>query len=274
MHRNLFSRVTFYLALSLLLASAGGLAVVGVGLSHQEVVLSRIAASYGPPGTSAAAAILAQNEFVSRLENFDENRTQFFGFLGPTPLDVVDSGGWCSDRARLLAAILNKSGIPAHAVMLRPCQTCPPNHTVVEAFTGAFWMAVDPTYGLVYPKMDGAYASIEDLREDPELVNKRILSYHGDSARIASYDPQMYSFGYPLRLNFDRDIFTRLLGKVLTLFGERLEMVRRPQLLERPRLFVFFGFVTTTAVALVACLFFGYRVRSVAEPPSSPLSDN
>ena len=274
MRRNLVSQVTYYLALALLLASAGGLVFVGVGFSRQEAVLSRIAATYGTPGTPAGDVILAQNNYVSRLENFEENSARFLGVLGPTPLDIIENGGWCSDRSRLLAALLNKSGIPAHAVMLRPCQTCPSNHTVVEAFTGNFWMAVDPTYGLVHSKMDGTYASIEDLQENSELVDNMLRGYQGDSARIASYDPQRYSYRYPLRMNFDRDPLTRLLGKGLALFEERLEMIRRPQLLERPRLLVLVGLVPTTVLALLAFLILWYRIRSSEKPSLGPLPDN
>ena len=273
LRRNLISQAAYYLALALLLASAGGLVFVGVGYSRQEAALSRIAATYRTPGTPTVDVILAQNDYVSRLDNYEENSARFLGVMGPTPLDVIENGGWCSDRSLLLAALLNKSGIPAHTVMLRPCHTCPPNHTVVEAFTGDFWMAVDPTYGLVYPKTDGTYASIEDLREDSELVHNTLLGYQKANGRVASYDPHRYSYEYPLRLNFDRDPLTRLLGRGLTLFGERLEMIRRPQLLERPRLFVLIGLAATTALALLACFIFGYQVRFTVEPQSSPLSD-
>ena len=244
------------------MASVTGIAYVGIGLLRQEAVLSQIVAKYAPQGTPATAAILANNEYVSRLENFKENRARFLGFLGPTPLDVVEGGGWCSDRSRLLAALLNHSGIPGHVVMLRPCEGCPANHTVVEAFTGDFWMAVDPTYGLVYSKSDGTYASIEDLEKEPELVRKTILNYQGDNARAASYDPLKYSYKYPLRMNFDRDPFTRFLGEALTLFVERLELVRRPQSLERPRLFALVGLAATTALALLVCLVSAYRIRA------------
>ena len=273
MPRRSFHRATLYIALGVLVASLTGVAYVGIGFLRQEAVLSQIAGKYPSQGASATTAILANNEYVSHLENFEENRARFFGLLGPTPLNVVEDGGWCSDRSRLLAALLNKIGIPAHVVMLRPCHTCPPNHTVVEAFTGDFWMAVDPTYGLVYPKANGTYASIEDLQEDSELVHNTLLDYQEVNGRAASYDPQRYSYEYPLRLNFDRDPLTRLLGRGLTLFGERLEMIRRPQLLERPRLFVLVGLVATTALALLTCLIFGYQIRFTAEPQPSPLSD-
>lgn len=262
MPRRSFHRAALYIALGVLLASVAGVAYVGIGFLRQEAVLSQIVAKYSLEGISATAAILANNEYVSHLENFEENRTRFLGFLGPTPLDVVEGGGWCSDRSRLLAALLNNSGIPAHVVMLRPCEGCSSNHTVVEAFTGDFWMAVDPTYGLVYSKSDGTYASIEDLEKGSELVHKTILSYQGDNARAASYDLHRYSYKYPLRMNFDRDPLTRFFGEALTLFVERLELVRRPQLLERPRLFALVGLAATTALALLICLISGYRLRA------------
>ena len=256
MPRRSFHRAALYIALGVLVASLTGVAYVGIGFLRQEAVLSQIAGKYPSQGASATTAILANNEYVSRLENFEQNRARFFGLLGPTPLNVVEDGGWCSDRSRLLAALLNKIGVPAHVVMLRPCQECPANHTVVEAFTGDFWMAVDPTYGLVYSKLDGTYASIEDLAKNSELLHDT-----EDSARAASYDPLRYSYEYPLRMNFDRDPFTRLFGAMLTLFVERLESVRRPQLLERPRLLVLVGLAATIGFAILVCLVSGYQLR-------------
>ena len=123
-------------------------------------------------------------------------------------------------------------------------------------------MAVNPTYGLVCPKPDGTYASIEDLAKNAELVYNTAQSYQEVNARAASFDSHRYSYEYPLRMNFDRDPFTRFLGEGLTLFVEHLDSVRRPQLLERPRLFVLVGLAATTVFALFVCLVFGYQLRS------------
>src|ERR1700730_542475 len=81
-----------------------------------------------------SARIHAVNDWVYHNKGFLKNDKYFIvPALGPTPIQVMETGGECEEKSRLVAAMLNSLGIDAGLVMISPCSHCEFIHTVVEA---------------------------------------------------------------------------------------------------------------------------------------------
>src|SRR5215469_5532110 len=72
-----------------------------------------------------SARIRAVNDWVYHNKGFAKNDQYFLiSVLGPTPVQVMDRGGDCADKSRLVAAMLNNLHIDAGLVMISPCWYC------------------------------------------------------------------------------------------------------------------------------------------------------
>jgi len=87
-------------------------------------------------------------------------------FLRPTARQVAEQGGDCGDRARLLVRLFSLSGIEA-SKWAPYSKDLGPQHAAVQVITERGPMAVDPLFGLWFPRPSGGYFGIEDLRRDP-----------------------------------------------------------------------------------------------------------
>ncbi|HMD65325.1 MAG TPA: transglutaminase-like domain-containing protein, partial [Stellaceae bacterium] len=111
-----------------------------------------------------SARIRAINDWVYHNKGFVKNDRYFIvAALGPTPIQVMEQGGECGDKSRLVAAMLTSLGIDAGLVMIAPCQHCGFIHTVVEAQYEAGRMVVDPTWDVDYPTGNGRFLGVRDL---------------------------------------------------------------------------------------------------------------
>jgi transglutaminase-like putative cysteine protease len=63
---------------------------------------------------SDSARIRAVNDWVYHNKGFDKNDQYFVvSALGPTPIQVMAQGGYCAEKSRLVAAMLDSIGIDA-----------------------------------------------------------------------------------------------------------------------------------------------------------------
>jgi hypothetical protein len=188
-----------------------------------------------------SARIRAVNDWVYHNQGFAKN-DQYFAVpaLGPTPVQVMERGGDCADKSRLVAAMLNSLGIDAGLVMMTPCQHCQFVHTVVEARYEGGRMVVDPIWNVDYPDGHGGFLGVADLAWSnrgharfAELRNQR-----GATDKIAGMPYADANFDYAVAMNWDRDVLTRSVETTLRLMGYQPESFSRPRLLEDPKLFV------------------------------------
>lgn len=94
-----------------------------------------------------------------------------------TALQVAAEGGDCADKSRLLAALLTELGMRATPVLCFDAASGAPAHTMVEAeLTRGTYMALDPAFGLWFPKAGGGYHDVLDLRGDPDMVPRRVAA--------------------------------------------------------------------------------------------------
>ena len=132
------------------------------------------------------------NHWVYQNKGFKKNQGHFlFESLGPTPVQVLNEGGDCTDKSILLMSMLESIGIDSTLVMLYGTDGKTPTHTVVEVRDGQFKAVADPVYDLVFPNPNGGFYGIEDLRKNPALLPNRLddlLQTRGASNKIAFYD--------------------------------------------------------------------------------------
>lgn len=184
------------------------------------------------------------NELVYRTGSFAKNNRYFLlPALGPTPIQILQEGGDCSDKSRLLAAILDEMEIPATLVMLAPCDTCLFGHTVVEAQTPYGEIVVDPVYNISFPSSAGHYYGIRDLRDNNDILQSRLdelILQRGSGSKVAFYrrGADGIHYSYPVTINWEKNFLTQFIGRFLERYMDEPSLIYRPRWLEDPKLLI------------------------------------
>jgi hypothetical protein len=202
-----------------------------------------------------SARIRAVNDWVYHNKGFAKNDRYFIvPALGPTPIQVLEQGGDCSDKSRLVAAMLSSLGINAGLVMISSCSRCGFIHTVVEAQHEAGRMVVDPTWDVDYATADGKFLGIADLK-GTNRGQERIIELQDQRAatdKIAYIPLAEANFDHAVAMNWDRNTATRTVAATLRLMGYEPDTFFRPRLLEEPKLLLtifLIGLVTMMVLA-------------------------
>jgi Transglutaminase-like superfamily len=222
---------------------------------QDNAVLRRQALAITAHLDSDSERIRAVNDWVYHNKGFDPNDQYFVvSALGPTPIQVMARGGFCADKSRLVAAMLDSIGIDAGLVMISPCLYCGFIHTVVEARYAGGRMVVDPTWNVDYPTGDGRFLGVTDLsgtnrgqERVAELRHQRPVT-----DKIQNMPDADAAFEYAVAMNWDKNLVTRSVAATLRLMGYQPETLLRPRLLEDPKLFLIsflLGVATTMALA-------------------------
>ena len=260
-----------------LISAVSLLCAIGVWFSWQqdEVVLRQWTEVVIKDLHADSARIRAINDWVHRNKGFAKNDRYFImPVLGPTPIQVMEQGGDCSDKSRLVTAMLKSIGINAGLVMISPCLDCGFIHTVVEAEYESGRMVVDPTWDIDYPTGDGRFFGVRELAGTDrgreriiELQRQRLIT-----DTIAGMPPTEATFDYAVAMNWDRDIVTRSVAAMLKWSGYNIETLFRPRLLEDPKLLL----VSLLIGMATACVFSGLLIdlwlRYVATQSRKPVT--
>lgn len=228
--------------------------------------LKRLAAQIADPSappSEQTKQILAFFHGKSQDTNHSYFLFPFFEFLRPPARQVAETGGDCADRSRLTVILLKMRGIPSEKWTLYYPKGHP-EHSVVEVETEQGKMAIDPLFGLFFPRPNGGYYGVADLRQNPDLVRARVAeleAHHQEplAAPIERYPVDSYTYKYATTFNWDKTAVTRLIYRNLhRAFGSRVDDVRRPVWPEEPALIVslVLGFLE---VFLIICLLFVAR---------------
>lgn len=184
------------------------------------------------------------NRWVYNNQGFAKNREYFiFRKLGPTPVQILQTGGDCSDKSRLLAALLRRFDMDSTLVMLHACKGCESTHTVVEARYENGRMAADPVYDIVFPAGDGKFYGIRDLREDPSKLLSRqheLVAQRGPANKIALYKKETESYSWPKTINWDKNVVLQGMAALIGTGDMDPYLVMRPHFLEDPKLFLMY----------------------------------
>jgi len=182
------------------------------------------------------------NHWVYQNRGFRKNQGHFlFQSLGPTPVQVLNQGGDCTDKSILLMAMLESIGIDSTLVMLYDTDGRTPTHTVVEVRDGQFKAVADPVYDLVFPNPNGGFYNIDELRKNPALLPNRLddlLQTRGASNKIAFYKRVNESYQFASPINWNKNYLLKLISNTLGRLGIEARNLRRPHFMDDPKLFV------------------------------------
>jgi len=244
---------------------------------QDNAVLRRQALAITAHLDSDSARIQAVNDWVYHNKGFDPNDQYFVvSALGPTPIQVMARGGFCADKSRLVAAMLNSIGIDAGLVMISPCLYCGFIHTVVEARYEGGRMVVDPTWNVDYPTGDGRFLGVTDLsgtnrgqERVAELRHQRPVT-----DKIQNMPDADAAFEYAVAMNWDKNLVTRSVAATLRLMGYQPETLLRPRLLEDPKLFLISFLLGVATTMALASFLLDPVVRAVTKRPTASAPDN
>jgi hypothetical protein len=233
------------------------------------VYLNEASSLSGPPSE------IAKNVVLSLKSKPDENDSYFLlPLLRPAPWQVIEKGGDCADRSRLVVALLHLRGIQASKWALYNARG-ESVHAVVEADVESGKMVVDPLFGLWFPKPQGGYYSIHELRQDPKILRQRIAELHAQGIRPGTdrldlYPLDQYVYTNARTINWAKNAVWRTVFRILQgLMGERADELARPAFVEEPPLMVIYGVAALEFAALLAWLLVERRVRKSAAPTVS-----
>jgi len=244
---------------------------------QDNAVLRRQALAITAHLDSDSARIQAVNDWVYHNKGFDPNDQYFVvSALGPTPIQVMARGGFCADKSRLVAAMLDSIGIDAGLVMISPCLYCGFIHTVVEARYEGGRMVVDPTWNVDYPTGDGRFLGVTDLsgtnrgqERVAELRHQRPVT-----DKIQNMPDADAAFEYAVAMNWDKNLVTRSVAATLRLMGYQPETLLRPRLLEDPKLFLISFLLGVATTMALASFLLDPVVRAVTKRPTVSAPDN
>jgi hypothetical protein len=244
---------------------------------QDNAVLRRQALAITAHLDSDSGRIQAVNDWVYHNKGFDPNDQYFVvSALGPTPIQVMARGGFCADKSRLVAAMLNSIGIDAGLVMISPCLYCGFIHTVVEARYEGGRMVVDPTWNVDYPTGDGRFLGVTDLsgtnrgqERVAELRHQRPVT-----DKIQNMPDADAAFEYAVAMNWDKNLVTRSVAATLRLMGYQPETLLRPRLLEDPKLFLISFLLGVATTMALASFLLDPVVRAVTKRPTVSAPDN
>jgi transglutaminase-like putative cysteine protease len=119
-----------YLRTVLIALPFGSALGVFVDWQHDNALLRQQAVEITANLSTDSGRIKAINDWVYQNKGFGKNNHYFIvPALGPTPTQVLEFGGDCSDKSRLVAAMLNELNLDAGLVMVSPCPNCGLNGT-------------------------------------------------------------------------------------------------------------------------------------------------
>jgi hypothetical protein len=233
--------------------------------------LAAIAREVAPASLPDGLKAERLNAWVYGNGGFAKNkRTFIWSRLDATPIDILEHGGDCEDKSKLLIAMLETVGVDGSMAMQYPCRGCDPVHTVVLADVGDRWTAYDPVYNLSFPDPAGGYYDVRDLRARPAIMNARLdalIAARGRDDKIARYGRGDHIYTHITTVNWDKNGLTRAVAAVLPLVGLEPALTPRPFFLDNPKqFFAVAGFSVALLLAVLLLFALPGRRVSAAEP--------
>ena len=220
-------------------------------LNEEEYLLGlmdRVAPRSLPPSEQAikvleSLKVLPVKDFSALQQDSRYFLLPIFSFLRPMPRQVLEQGGDCADRSRLVIRMLRLHGIGASkwALYTKEMKSV---HAVVELEAENGKMVADPDFGLWFPRSSGGYYSIRELRQSPKILRDRIQSFVEQGKRpgavdLRKYPLDDYSYEYAKSINWEKWAVTWPLYKALSIImGPSIDNLQRPAFVEAPQLMV------------------------------------
>lgn len=193
--------------------------------------------------STAPERVLTLLHWVYHNHGFHENAEYF---LVPrwraTPMQIVNAGGDCADKSRLLWALLDELSIRSSMVMCFDPSGQYPVHTVVEAQVGRDeYMVADPVYDMCFPRPDGSgYYGLLEMRADSQILGDRLWILRATFNHrhpVHAYREERAVYTHASSMNWTRNKASRCLGSIFRgVVGDAMYRWRRPAVLEEPQL--------------------------------------
>lgn len=200
--------------------------------------------------------------------------------LRATAVQVLQGGGDCADKSRLLASLLREVGIPSSMAMCFDAGSGMPVHTLVEARTGpGSYMLVDPAYDLYFPKPDGrSYYDLLDLRRDPVILTRRVAALRSEMPPGNNSLPFYLRASAPYEtastVNWNRNTLLSWCHDWLqSWLGDAVYRIPRPVILEAPKLFLATACLLMGASIGIGLGLLSWRRRRLPAPDQPEVSE-
>ena len=239
-----------------------------VHYSTEERYLSDLMDSIAPrslPPSNQAIKVVESLKDLPAIQNSSYFLLPIFSVLRPMPRQVIEQGGDCADRSRLVIRMLRLHGIKASKWALYT-QEMKSVHAVVELEAETGKMVVDPLFGLWFPRSSGGYYGIRELRQSPEILRDRIQSLVEEGKRpgtsdLRTYPFDDYSYAYAKTINWEKWVGMWPLYKTLSvIMGTSIDDLQRPAFVEAPQLMVV-TMAATLQGSLLAAYVLAVRMR-------------
>ena len=220
-------------------------------LNEEEYLLGlmdRVAPRSLPPSEQAIKVVeslkgLPVKDFSALQQDSRYFLLPIFSFLRPMPRQVMEQGGDCADRSRLVIRMLrlHEIGASKWALYTKEMKSV---HAVVELEAETGKMVADPLYGLWFPRPDGGYYDIKELRQSPSILQGRIQTLLREGVRpgssdLKSYPIDEYTYQYAKSINWEKWAVTWPLYKALSIImGPSIDNLQRPAFVEAPQIMV------------------------------------
>lgn len=210
------------------------------------------------PARGEAERLTRLTGWVYRNQGFEKNRSyHLWRKLDATPRQVLEHGGDCADKSRLLVALLRELEVKSSLAMLSPCKGCSSTHTVALVETRAGWTLVDPVYNITFPDGRSGFHTIEALRSERALLEQRLAELRtarGSTDKINRY-PDADHYAYLSTINWNKNALTRGAAAMIRAAGAEPWSTPRPLFLDDPKqLFTLLGFCGALGMSLAALL--------------------
>lgn len=239
-------------------------------LREQRVLRAYVGGVVGsglPPSEQVKALVLSLKD-KSGEGNDGYFLLPVFRFLRPTPLQVIEKGGDCGDRSRLLIAMLRLRGIHASKWALYNAEG-ESKHAVVQAQVESGDMVADPLFGIWFPKARGGYYAIPELRRDPRILQQRIEELRAKglrpgAARLEFYEFNEYIYTDARTINWNKSFIMKFAYRVLyAILRGKADDIGRPALVEEPPLMVISGAAALELVTIFAWIILARRRKQM-----------
>ena len=213
---------------------------------NEEKYLSDLMDTIAPrslPPSEQAMKVVESLKTLPVIENSSYFLFPIFSVLRPMPQQILEQGGDCGDRSRLLIRVLHLRGIQASkwAIYTKEMKSV---HAVVELESETGKMVADPLFGLWFPRSDSGYYGIRELRQSPNILADRIQGLVAQGKRpgasdLRKYPLDDYSYAYAKTINWEKWIGMWALYKALRIImGPSIDNLQRPAFVEAPQIMV------------------------------------
>jgi hypothetical protein len=236
-------RLCLALALGLLLFGAVEL----ISWRVERARLRRVATAIAGPARGEIERLTRLTAWVHQNGGATRNRRyHLWRKLGVTPTSVLEHGGSCQDKSKLLVVLLRELDVASSLAMLYSCQGCKSTHTVVFVETRDGWTIADPAFNLIFPDGRGGLHTIQELRAERALLERRlveVLAERGPADPINDYKGDIDHHALMTTVNWDKNALTRGVAGLIRAAGAEPWSTPRPLFLDDPKLFfALFGF--------------------------------